>query len=629
MAGNTKNLGQVAGVYIGNTPPENIILIWYDNTPSQMRHKIYDPGLSQWVVLDQNVISLITYSELVNIAKNVGLSIGQYFQIKDKGNALALAITTTKVQYDDELGNILIDDLGTNIQYHVTSSNLLVDDVAGVFDTVNKKLVFQFKEMVPDFTADDYIMGKVQRNNVWSLAKYRLSSFLSKVTGNSISWNGGFFFNFGDALKAQLDKKGGVVAKDTYDTDMQKVNQDIANVGKANQQIIDNANKAITEATSDTAIYAKKSPALETGGEPTDAAKGDNLLTILSKFQRYITRFKYATGIRVSQDFTDAVQPEYVNNNDTVDSALRKIQYWLKNAGTGSKLSPDWAPKDYAGTIADVAGGDSLDEAFAKAIGKLNQIGDISNGLVQSKATVNGSTYTRRTQLNLGNGSLTFNRDATSPGSQQNVTLSKDSGLYMNNSAGKSARLSAEGLRLDALTNQAFQLPSYEDYWGFGTIYGAAAALFTGQGTNLGGYTSVGIAAAISALCTQGSLLSGIDVFDAYFAKLKGGSVSYGRANMQQTDLYLANDCSFVTCTNTENRNLFLPSSPLDGQMIIVNQVNSANVAVQGNGRKIVDNEDVDYVNVGGARRVVIFLYHGSLSSSSGSGAWLFFRWTR
>mgnify|MGYP006904114269 CR=1 FL=1 len=28
MAGNTKNLGQVAGVYIGNTPPENTILIW-------------------------------------------------------------------------------------------------------------------------------------------------------------------------------------------------------------------------------------------------------------------------------------------------------------------------------------------------------------------------------------------------------------------------------------------------------------------------------------------------------------------------------------------------------------------------------------------------------------------------
>lgn len=626
--GATKNLGQVAGVHIGSTPPDNVILIWYDNTPSQQRHKVYDPTLKQWVVLDQTTISAITYSELVNMAKNTGLSVGEWFQITDRSNALALAITSTKVQYSDALGNILIDDLGTNIQYHVTSSNLSIDDVIGVFDEVNKKLVFQFNEVVPDMTADDYVLGKIQRNNVWSLAKYRLSSFLSKVTGNSISWNGGFFFNFTAAIKGILDKKGGVVAKDTYDSDMQTLNTSIQNVGKENQNIIKNAQDALDKAVAPDQFYATKSPALETGGEPTDAAKGDALLTILSKFQRYITRFKYATGIRVSTDFTDAVNPEYVNNNDTVDSALRKMQYWLKHAGTGSKLSPDWAPKDYAGSIVDVAGGDSLDEAFAKAIGKLNQIGDISNGLVQSKATVNGSTYTRRTQLNLGNGSLTFNRDATSPGSQQNVTLSKDSGLYMNNSAGKALRASAEGIRLDALTNQGFQLPSYEDYWGWGTIYGAAAALFVGQGTQLGGYTSVGIAAAISALCTQGSL-SGVDVFDAYFAKLKVGSVSYGRANMQQTDLYLANDCSFVTCTNTENRNLFLPSSPLDGQMIIVNQVNSANVAVQGNGRKIVDNEDVDYVNVGGARRVVIFLYHGSLSSSSGSGAWLFFRWAR
>ena len=144
----------------------------------------------------------------MNIAKTLGLSIGKFFQIKDKGNALALAITTTKVQYDDELGNILIDDLGTNIQYHVTSQNLSIDDVRRVFNESNKTLVFSFDEQVPDFTVNDYIFGKVQRNNVWSLAKYRLSSFLSKVTGNSISWNGGFFFNFSNTLKNYLDKKG-------------------------------------------------------------------------------------------------------------------------------------------------------------------------------------------------------------------------------------------------------------------------------------------------------------------------------------------------------------------------------------------------------------------------------------
>lgn len=624
--GNTKNLGQVAGVHIGSTPPDNIILIWYDNTPSQLRHKVYDPNLKQWVVLDQTTISAITYSELVNMAKNTGLSIGEWFQITDRSNALALAITSTKVQYSDALGNILIDDLGTNIQYHVTSSNLSIDDVVGVFDEVNKKLVFQFNEAVPDMTADDFVMGKIQRNNVWSLAKYRLSSFLSKVTGNSISWNGGFFFNFTTAIKGILDKKGGVVAKDSYDSDMQELNKSIQNVGKENQNIIKNAQDALDKATAPEQFYATKSPALEIGGEPTDAAKGDSLLTILSKFQRYITRFKYATGIRVSTNFADATQPEYVNNNDTVDSALRKIQYWLKNAGTGSKLSPDWAPKDYNSTIADVAGGDSLDEAFAKAIGKLNQIGDISNGRIQSKAT-NGSTYTRRTTLDLANGSLSFNKDSSSPGSQVDVTLSRSNGLRIANSNSKGVYASGDGLSVNAATANGFQLPSYEDYWGFGNIYGAAAALITGQAASLPFPTSTGIIAALSALCT-GSV-SGVDVFDAYFAKLKGGSISFGRMNMQAGDVWMANDCSFVTCTNTENRNLYLPSSPLDGQMIIVNQVNAANVAVQGNGRKIVDNEDVDYVNVGGARRVAIFLYHGSLSSSAGSGAWLFFRWAR
>ena len=88
----TKNLGQVSGVHIGNTPPSNTILIWYDSTPSQLRHKVYDPTLKQWVVLDQSIISAITYSELTNMAKNSGLSVGEYFQITDRSNVLALAI---------------------------------------------------------------------------------------------------------------------------------------------------------------------------------------------------------------------------------------------------------------------------------------------------------------------------------------------------------------------------------------------------------------------------------------------------------------------------------------------------------------------------------------------------------
>ena len=625
----TKNLGQVSGVHIGSTPPSNTILIWYDSTPSQLRHKVYDPTLKQWVVLDQNIISAITYSELTNMAKNSGLSVGEYFQITDRSNALALAITSTKVQYCDSLGNILIDDLGTNIQYHVTSSNLQIDDVVGVFDETNRKLVFQFNEQTPDFTADDYVLGKVQRNNIWSLAKYKLSSFLSKVTGNSITWNGGFFFSFSDALKNVLDKAGGVVSKTTYDRDKEQLTTSINNVGKENQNIIQNAHNELTEATKPDSFYGTKLPSISPGGEATDIAKGDTLLNIVSKIQRYINKFKYATGIRISQDFTDRVSPQYVNNNDTVDSAIRKIQYWLKNMGKGGKLSEDWEPKDYTTTVEDVAAGDTFDDAFAKAVAKLSQIGDITNGRIQSKATVNGSEYTRCTDFNLANGSLTFNRDVSGGSNQQTVQLNRSSGLYINNASGKSVRLSGDGLNVNADTKQGFQLPNYEDSFGLGIFYGAAAALFTGAGASLGGYTSVKYAAGISALCSRGTLGSGVDIFDAYFSRLKAGSISFGRASMQDSDLYITNDCSFVTCTNIEDRNVYLPTTPFDGLMVIINQVNTANVAVQGNGHKIVDNEDVDYINIGGARRIAVFLYHANLASPTGSGAWLFTRWSR
>lgn len=625
----TKNLGQVSGVHIGSTPPSNTILIWYDSTPSQLRHKVYDPTLKQWVVLDQNIISAITYSELTNMAKNSGLSVGEYFQITDRSNALALAITSTKVQYCDALGNILIDDLGTNIQYHVTSSNLQIDDVVGVFDETNRKLVFQFNEQTPDFTADDYVLGKVQRNNIWSLAKYKLSSFLSKVTGNSITWNGGFFFSFSDALKNVLDKAGGVVSKTTYDRDKEQLTTSINNVGKENQNIIQNAHNELTEATKPDSFYGTKLPSISTGGEATDIAKGDTLLSIVSKIQRYINKFKYATGIRISQDFTDRVSPQYVNNNDTVDSAIRKIQYWLKNMGKGGKLSKDWEPKDYTTTVEDVAAGDTFDDAFAKAVAKLNQLGDITNGQLSSKQTVNGSTTTRRTVFNLAYGRLTFNRDASGAVNGNTVQIDSSDGIYINNYLGKTVRMSGNGLNVNTNTAQGFQLPNYEDSWGLGIYYGAAAALFTGTGASLGGYTSVKYAAGISALCSRGTLGSGVDIFDAYFSRLKAGSISYGRANVQDSDYYITNDNTFVTCTNIECRNVYLPTTPFDGLMVIINQVNSANVAVQGNGHKIVDNEDVDYINIGGARRIAAFLYHANLSSPDGVGAWLFTRWSR
>lgn len=358
----TKNLGQVSGVYIGNTPPSNTILIWYDSTPSQLRHKIYDPTLKQWVVLDQSIISAITYSELTNMAKSSGLSVGEYFQITDKSNVLALAITSTKVQYCDTLGNILIDDLGTNIQYHVTSSNLQIDDVVGVFDETNRKLVFQFNEQIPDFTSDDYLLGKVKRNNIWSLAKYKISSLLSKVTGNSITWNGGFFFNFSDALKSVLDKTGGVVSKSTYDKDKEQLVTSINNVGKENQNIIQNAQNDLNEATKPDSFYNTQLPSISTGGEPTDIAKGDTLLNIISKIQRYINYLKYATGIKISDKYSPVKSKGQPNNNDTVETAIEKLHRMFSEIKLS--LPEDFTPSDKPNQ--NLEPGDDFIAAFAK-----------------------------------------------------------------------------------------------------------------------------------------------------------------------------------------------------------------------------------------------------------------------
>lgn len=625
----TKNLGQVAGVFIGTTPPENITLIWYDSTPNQMLHKVYDVNLAQWVVLDKNTISSITYSELVNLATTVGLSIGAWFKITDRGNSLALAITSTKVQYDDVLGNILIDDLGTNVQYHVTSSNLSIDDVIGVFDVVNKKLVFQFNEQTPDYTADDYILGKVKRNNIWSLAKYKLSSFLSKDTGNSITWNGGFFFNFNNAIRNILDRSGGVVAKDTYDVDLQNLNAAINNVGEENQAIIENAQTALTQATTDTAIYNKKVPTdLITGGEPLDVVKNDTLHTAISKIQRWINRFKYATGIRISADYIDATSEQSVNNNDNVQTAIGKLQYRAKNVGKTGRLSSDWQPQDYTGSVSDIAAGDTLDTAFAKAQAKLNQIGDISNGRIQSKAIASGST--RKTIFDLASGQLTFNRGD----SGNNVNLSSNSGLSIKNGNNYGIDVNGDGAKYLSETNTVFDIPVYEKGMFPETAYGGAAAVANGKAVFTGaGYVSHVIMAALSAVCDWNGLTpsGGYQVFDAYFGNFKAGGISFGIRNLSTTDVYLDTDCTIVSCVNTENKNVFLPADPHDGQFVIVNQVNSAGVTVWGNGRRICDDTNVDSVAIGAARSCAIFFFNPNIATDEGYkwGMWVFERWKR
>lgn len=375
---NTKNLGQVSGIFIGTSSPKNTSIIWYDNTPSQKCHKVYDPVINDWKALSPDIVSNTTYLELVVNANKNGLSIGKHYVITDKSNILAIAITSTKVQYYDSLGNILIDDLGTNTQYHVSSGNLLIDDINGVFNVDKNKLIFQFQEQEKG-DSTDYLFGKIKVGTKWILSKFSFQSLISKENNNSVSWNNGIFFSFKNTISKILDKSGGIVSYDTYNSKIGVIDKNIENVSKENQTIIENTESLVDKKTTDVAIFGKKlQNNIDITTVPGDVIRGDTLYTIISKFQRWINKFKYATGISLSRNFTDAKSQQYINNNDTVESALGKVQYMLKNPATSSALPENWTELSDIQNVSYPEAKDSFELVFKKIVAKFKQLGNIS-----------------------------------------------------------------------------------------------------------------------------------------------------------------------------------------------------------------------------------------------------------
>lgn len=234
----SKNLGQVVGIYVGTTAPTNPVLIWYDNTPAIMCHKIYDYSIEQWVILNQELIASITYSELTNIATTEGLTIGKFYYLSDIGGYLALSVTQTKVQYVDLAGNLILDDLGSSKQYFVPSGNLSIESLTGTFDETTKKLDFVHDEP-ESFNGTDFIFGKTFSGGLWKLAKIKFSNLISSVTGNSITWNSGLFFNFNSAFSGKLNVAGGAVGYNEYLTDQSNISSALSSLNSNKMNKVD------------------------------------------------------------------------------------------------------------------------------------------------------------------------------------------------------------------------------------------------------------------------------------------------------------------------------------------------------------------------------------------------------
>jgi len=667
----SKNLGQVAGLFIGTSAPSNTTIIWYDSTTNQQCHKVYDAAKGTWVTLNPQIVANTTYSELVNNAKKNGLSIGKFYQVTDKSNVLAIALSTTKVQYVDTLGNILVDDLGSNIQYHVSSDNLLIDDINGVFDTSTNKLLFNFTESDPKIT--DYIFGKRNVNSVWKLIRFSVKTLISSVSGNSLSWNGGIYFNFSTALKALIDKDGGVVSKSTYEQNLKVLTNSINAISKENQTIITNVNTAITENTTDGAIYDKKNPKnIDTAIAPGDVLKGDTLFTIVSKFQRWINKFKYATGIQLSRSFADASSQQYVNNNDTVESALGKVQYMLKHpttayalpetwtyqaptdengdeileenggwlAGTLPKAGDDfstafaklanwcayvydyialrstWTPKEYTQIFDLPVGGDLFQEAFAKIVGKLNQIGTITNGVIKSKATAYQDSTNSVTTINLSTGSITLN--PTSSNSDNGTVVVSNKGINAVNSNNNcDIEIGLKNFLISTSYGSQYSVDGFSS-----PTDARGSKIFVGACFLNKNYTAL-------TAKTSGNYKYGY--YDAFFGNMKIGALVLD-AKFVSANVYITADTSMVICNNTTAAiNVYLPSNPETGRVVYVLRGANKGVNVYAQGGNGIDEIDSakDYTDIDSRGQMYMFVFNDNVyyeNDTSHMGLW---SWTK
>lgn len=326
MAGETKNLGQVAGIYVGTTPPANTLLIWFDNNPGITCHKIYDASISGWIILNNEIIGSTTRTALVTIASTTGLSLGNFYQLTDVGNTLALSITATKLQYVDASNNLIVDDLVSTKRYYVASENFKYDNILGTFSESTKQLNFVHVDFSSVKGGSDFIYGSSYQGGVWRLAKFLLTSLVSTTTGNSISWSGGgLFLNFNTLFNAKRNVTGGFTAKETFDSYVSSINSSVGNLASS----VESLATSIETIGEDDYIFnagLTSNPTISTS--PSDAAAGDTLFDVIGKLQSWINKFKRATGILLSTDFVKSsavsIQP-----SETVDSAFRKVQAWF------------------------------------------------------------------------------------------------------------------------------------------------------------------------------------------------------------------------------------------------------------------------------------------------------------
>lgn len=334
----TIDVGTVAGISIGTTPPSNPAIIWYDTTDKL--HKNYDASLGQWIPMSQAIVSEIgDFNDLINKANLPGgLPIAAFYNVLKRDadaqwNTMVWVVGQTRIQYVDKLNNIIVEDLagqGTTTQY-VASTNYFFDNIVATFDQKTSKLNYTFQQLTDNPALADVLYGMRVINNIPTLVKRTVKSLLSNSNKNSLGFVNGLYFDFSAAMN------GVIVSEQTGDTQVPGYKQYKADY-VAIEKAFDDVSKIINDWQngSSAMIFGAKlievNPVTATVAAPQDLTKQDNLKTALNKIQGWYNRLKLSTGMSLSPAYAPAAnKARYPQAGDTVEQAIGILQKFLQD----------------------------------------------------------------------------------------------------------------------------------------------------------------------------------------------------------------------------------------------------------------------------------------------------------
>lgn len=378
----TIDVGTVAGISIGTTPPSNPAIIWYDTTDKL--HKSYDASLGQWVPMSQAIVTQINdFNDLINKANLPGgLPIAAFYNVLKRDSdpfwsTMVWVVGQTRIQYVDKQNNIIVEDLagqGTTTQY-VASTNYFFDNIVATFDQKTSQLNFDFQQLADNPALADVLYGMRVVNDNPTLVKRTVKSLLSTSPKNSLGFVNGLFFDFGAAMSGIIVSEQ---ANDTQVVGYKQYTADYAAMDKTFQEVQRIIND--WQNGSQTMIFSAKltnvAPVDATIVNPQDLTTADDLMTALNKIQGWYNRLKLATGMSLSSDYVKAPsKTRYPQGGDTVQQAIAILHKFVEDFdGKATNVVVGGSEGDFPASpnpSYQIKPTDSLYQAVAKIVNNL------------------------------------------------------------------------------------------------------------------------------------------------------------------------------------------------------------------------------------------------------------------